>query len=256
MVVSIITVVFNNKKYIEDCLVSVQSQTYKAIEHIVIDGGSTDGTLEILEKHKSKIFKLIIERDAGMYDALNKGFKLASGQIIGLLHSDDVFNNNSVIESIANEFSKGNIDGLYGNLIYVSQTNPQKIQRYWESKEFNPKMIAQGWMPPHPTLFLQKKVIEKTGYFDLNFKIAADYDYMLRVLQTQGIRLKYLPIVITKMRTGGKSNKSLRNIFLKSWDDYCILKKNKAGGMVTLIRKNTSKIGQFLHQSKNHNNGL
>ncbi len=247
MKVSIITVVFNNKKFIKDCLLSVQSQTYNSIEHIVIDGGSTDDTLEIISKYKNKIDIFISEPDKGMYDALNKGLKIASGDIIGLLHSDDVFYNSKTIELIVNEFSKNNIDGIYGNLIYVNQNNPDKILRYWKSKDFLPKMIKQGWMPPHPTLFLKKYIIEKTGLFDLQFKIAADYDYMLRVLQTPEIKLKYIPDVITKMRSGGKSNKGIKNIILKSWNDYCILRKNNAGGLITLIRKNISKIGQFFH---------
>lgn len=245
MKVSIITVVFNNAKFIGNCINSIQHQTYKSIEHIVIDGGSTDGTKEIINKYKERIAIYISEPDQGMYDGLNKGLKLATGDVIGILHSDDILDNNSIIEKIANEFSKASIDGLYGNLVYVNQNNPDKIIRYWESKEFYPEIIRKGWMPPHPTLFLRKNVVDKTGTFDLKFKIAADYDFMLRVLLTPGIKLKYLPVVITKMRTGGKSNRSFTNIIRKSWDDYCILKKNNAGGIITLLHKNFSKINQF-----------
>ena len=248
MKISIITVVYNNEKYIEDCLQSVQLQTYKSIEHIVIDGNSTDGTNEIIKRYKENIAIYKSEPDLGMYDALNKGYKLATGDIIGILHSDDVFENNSIIEKIANEFINFNIDGLYGNLIYVNPNRPDKIIRYWESKEFYPGIIRKGWMPPHPTLFLRKNFIDKIGTFDLRFKIAADYDFMLRVLLTPGVKLKYLPIVITKMRTGGKSNRSIKNIIRKSWDDYCILRKNKAGGLITLLLKNVSKIKQFFER--------
>jgi len=242
--VSIITSVFNNKNTISDAIESVLNQTYKEIEYIIIDGYSTDGTVEVIKQYESEIDKFITEKDNGIYDGLNKGIKLANGDIIAFLHSDDIYANNTIIEKVVNEFYNG-YEGVYGDLTYVSK-NDGKIIRYWKSGYFELNKLKKGWMPPHPTLFLKKEIYEKYGFFDLSFKIAADYDFMLRVLKNNP-KLSYIPELLYKMRIGGESNKSLKNILLKSKEDYKALKKNKIGGISTLIYKNIIKIPQFLN---------
>ena len=245
MVISIITAVYNNCTHIENCIKSVLSQTYTDIEYIVIDGGSTDGTLQIIESYRNKITIIKSEPDKGMYDALNKGIALVTGDVIGFLHSDDFFYNTTVVTSIAKAFNNVHIDGIYGDLQYVDKTNADLVIRYWKSKPFNYKMLSIGWMPPHPTLFLRSKVYFETGC-NLRYKIAADYDFMVRVLVNTKYTFEYLPIIITRMRVGGASNKSLRNVFRKSKEDYLIMKRNNIGGILTLFMKNLSKVGQFL----------
>ena len=242
MKVSIITSVFNNKNTVSEAIESVLNQTYKDIEYIVIDGGSTDGTIDIINSYKGKITKFISEPDNGIYDGLNKGILKATGDIIGFLHSDDVYMDNTVIEKVVNKFY-GGYDGVYGDLIYVSK-NDGKIIRYWKSGDFNINKLKKGWMPPHPTLFLKREIYNKYGLFDTSFKIAADYDFMLRILK-HNIKIAYIPEVLYKMRVGGESNKSIKNILLKSKEDYRALKKNEIGGINTLIYKNISKLPQF-----------
>lgn len=246
MKISIITVVWNNKDTIKDAIESVLNQTYQDIEYIVVDGASSDGTVEIVKSYGDKISKFISERDKGIYDGLNKGISLASGDIIAFLHSDDLYENNIIVEDIVKEFFKdSSLDGVYGDLIYTYKNDISKILRYWKSKDFDKSLLSKGWMPAHPTLFLKKEIYEKFGKFDLDFKIAADYDFMLRVLKNN-IKVKYLPKVLYKMRVGGESNKNLPNIIKKSKEDLKALRKNQIGGYKTLFIKNFSKISQFI----------
>lgn len=243
---SIITVVWNNKDTIKDALDSVLVQTYKNIEYIIIDGASTDGTVEIIQSYDNKIIKFISEKDNGIYDGLNKGLNLATGDVIAFLHSDDLYSSVNIINDIVNVFKCDNtLDGIYGDLVYTTKNNTNKILRYWKSTDFNKSLLVKGWMPAHPTFVLKKEIYMKYGGFDLNFKIAADYDFMLRVLNA-GIKVKYIPKVLYKMRVGGESNKSIKNIILKSKEDLKALKKNNIGGIYTLIYKNFSKIRQFI----------
>jgi len=169
---------------------------------------------------------------------------LASGDVIGLLHSDDLYNDNRTIEKVANAFENEELDGVYGDLVYTYKRDFDKILRYWKSKPYNFELLKKGWMPPHPTLFLKKEIYEMYGSFDLNFKIAADYDFMLRILD-DGVKVKYLPEILYKMRVGGASNKSLKNIVQKSSEDLRALRKNNIGGYYSLALKNISKISQF-----------
>ena len=210
--VSVITAVYNNKDMIESALLSIQSQTYQNIEHIVIDGVSTDGTLEIVNNYKSKISILISEPDEGIYDALNKGISHATGDIICFLHADDFFAHKNVIAHVVEAFEKYQVNSLYGDLEYVSKDDTTNVVRYWKSGEFHYKKIAKGWMPPHPAFFVKRNVYEKYGTFDTSFAIAADYDFVLRVLGKNRISTAYLPEVLYKMRVGGVSNRSLTNI--------------------------------------------
>ncbi|MDW5287862.1 glycosyltransferase family 2 protein [Formosa sp. PL04] len=248
MKVSIITATYNSEKTIGDCLKSVLNQDYSNIEYIIIDGASKDKTLEIIAEVKQKHLNVICvsEPDKGIYDALNKGIEKASGDVVGFLHSDDFFASNETISHIVNAFEQEQVDGVYGDLHYINSTNSEKIVRNWKSKPFSEKLLKQGWMPAHPTLFLKKLVYTKHGLFNLNFKIAADYDLMLRIFKDTSLHFKYLPKVITKMRVGGASNRSLKNIWLKTREDYMALKGNNLGSPALVIcSKNLSKIPQL-----------
>tara|TARA_B100001173_G_scaffold159651_1_gene138128 strand:- start:321 stop:1010 length:690 start_codon:yes stop_codon:yes gene_type:complete len=226
---------------------SILHQDYKNIEYIIIDGQSKDLTLEIIsEKQKTHpSIKLISESDQGIYDALNKGLSAASGDIIGFVHSDDFLESNNIIGDIVSMIKSENLDGVYGDLQYVDKNNIQIVIRNWKSSEFNKSLLKKGWMPPHPTLFLKKEVYKNHGLFDLSYKISADYDFMLRVFNDSELKFGYLPKVITRMRVGGASNRSLKNIIRKTKEDYIAIKRNNIGNFTTLIRKNTSKLKQF-----------
>ncbi len=224
MKISIITVVFNNERTIESAITSVLSQTYKNIEYIIVDGNSTDGTKQIIQKHATGIAKYISENDNGIYDAMNKGLKLATGDVIGLLNSDDIYESNDVINDIAQAFSgdlKLNI--AYGNIVYVNALDTKKVVRKWYSKSFYPRFFENGNVPPHSALFVKKRVYEQCGLFNNDFKLAADYEFMLRIFKKFGDTSKYLPKTLVRMRLGGASNSSIKNIIkgnrevLRSW---------------------------------------
>ena len=247
MKISIITATFNRAHFIESCILSILRQKNKNIEIIIIDGLSTDSTAERLKPllEKNDNIKFYSQPDLGIYDALNKGIEKAKGDIIGFVHSDDFLYDTDVLEKIQKAFTQKKIDGVYGDLEYVEKIDINKVIRNWKSCCFNKKLLRKGWTPPHPTLFLKKEVYEKHGEFDLNFKISADYDFMLRVFKDESLKIQYIPSVITRMRLGGVSNKNLKNILLKTCEDYKAIRKNKIGSIGTLVRKNTSKIKQF-----------
>ncbi|AUS05828.1 glycosyltransferase family 2 protein [Pseudotamlana carrageenivorans] len=247
MKITLITATYNSETSIKTCIESVISQDYPEVEHLIIDGASTDNTLLIVKdlQKKHNHITLISEPDQGIYDALNKGISKATGEVIGFVHSDDFLASEHVLSEIALQFKKEICDGVYGDLEYVDKQNTNKVIRYWKSCNFTPDMLKKGWMPAHPTLFLKKEIYKKHGIFDLNFKIAADYDFILRIFKDEHLKFSYLPMVLTKMRTGGASNRSLKNIITKSKEDYKALKKNKIGGWPTLFIKNVSKLSQF-----------
>ena len=244
--ISVITAVYNRADTIQGALDSLGGQTWPAVEHIVVDGGSTDGTLAVLEASRKRIATLVSEPDDGIYDALNKGLALARGEVVGLLHSDDCFAHEQVLERVAEAFADPDVEGVYGDLDYVSKAEPGRIIRRWRSGEYRRSQLAWGWMPPHPTLFLRRSVIERWGGYDTRYRIAGDYDAMLRYLARGGVRLAYLPEVLVKMRVGGESNRSLSRILRKSREDYRALRENGVGGVGTLLAKNLRKVGQFL----------
>ena len=247
MKVSVITATFNSAIGISECLESILTQDYKNIECIIIDGNSNDQTLEIIAEKQDEYSNIYLfsEADHGIYDALNKGINKANGDIICFVHSDDILKSNSILDKIVNLIKNENYDGVYGDLNYVKKTNTNKIIRNWKSSGFHPSLLRKGWMPPHPTLFLKKEVYEKHGFFDLSYSISADYDFILRIFKDQELKFGYLPTVITNMRVGGASNRSIKNIIKKSKEDYIAIKRNNVGNIITLIRKNTSKIKQF-----------
>lgn len=248
MKVTLITAAYNSGSSIKTCLDSVISQNYGDLEYLIIDGKSSDDTLNIIKDYQQKYpyIKLISEKDYGIYDALNKGVELAAGDVIGFVHSDDLLSNNHVISDVVNNLQNEQLDGIYGDLQYVDKVDLNKVIRLWKSCAFKPSLLKQGWMPAHPTLFLKKEVYKKHGLFDLTYKIAADYDFMLRVLKDNTLKVGYLPKVITKMRLGGASNRSLKNIIQKTKEDYRAIKTNQVGGILSIIQKNTSKISQFI----------
>ncbi len=246
MKISIITSVYNNKETIAESINSVLSQTYDNIEYIVVDGASTDGTVNIIKQYKNKISTFISEPDKGIYDGLNKGIELATGDVIGFLHSDDLYQHNRVIETVAQTFKDKQVDSVYGDLTYVSKNDTSNVVRFWKSGSFSIKKLSRGWMPPHPTFFVKRKIYEKANAFDTSFNISADYDIILRFLGKYLISTYYIPEVLIKMRVGGESNKNLKNLFKKSKEDIRAMKKNGIGHPSSIILKNISKIPQFL----------
>lgn len=241
---SIITVVRNNIEMIKDCVESVSSQQDINCEHIIQDAESTDGTLEYLEGLLDQHLKLVSEKDAGIYDGLNRGMKRASGDIIGILHSDDIFSDTSVLRNINCYFEKGD-DIVYADLEYVSRTDLNNVFRRWTSGSFNKSNLRQGWMPPHPTVFFKKSLLEKIGYYETSFLISADYDFILKLFQLEDVKIGYLPKSIVKMRVGGTSNKSLHNLKVKMKEDYEVMRKNFKFPLICLLLKNIRKISQI-----------
>ncbi|NRD23226.1 glycosyltransferase [Winogradskyella litoriviva] len=248
MKISIITATYNSASTIKTCIESVLGQTYNNIEYIIVDGGSKDNTLDYIKEKAKKHSEIVYssEPDKGIYDALNKGIKKASGDIIGFVHSDDFLADNTIIEEIVEVFKSKNVDGVYGNLHYVALENTDRVIRNWESKPFQIKLLSQGWMPAHPTLYLKKELYDKHGDFNLSYKIAADYDFILRIFKQEHLKFYFLPKTVVKMRVGGASNRSLKNIVQKTKEDYRAIKTNNVGSWVTIFIKNVSKFRQFV----------
>lgn len=244
MKLSIITVVYNNVDFVEDNLNSIHSQTFRDIEHIVIDGASTDGTSEYLRGDHGYDINLVSEPDSGIYDAMNKGINLAQGEIIGILNSDDIYASDNVLENIVSLFEETNSKAVYGDLEYVNPSL-EKTVRSWKSGKYMPGIMQKGWMPPHPAFFVSKSVYESHGYFDTSYKISADYELMLRFIEKYKISLNYLPEVIVKMRTGGRSYKPVNYLQKFSEDLRAMRSNNIKYPALTLVRKNLSKIPQF-----------
>jgi glycosyltransferase involved in cell wall biosynthesis len=208
--VTIITVALESESFIKDAIESVLSQTYPNIEYIIIDGGSRDGSIDIIDSYGDKISKFVSEPDEGIYDAMNKGISLATGDIIGFLNSDDFYENANVISTIASAFTDG-VDAIYADLDYVSRSDKNKVERKWRSGNFDPKLFYSGWMPPHPTFFVKTTIYKKYGGYDAALKYSADYELMLRLCLVNEISVKYIPEVLVKMRVGGYGNRSLRS---------------------------------------------
>ena len=278
MKVSLITVSYNSAKTIADTIKSVQSQTYKDIEYIIVDGNSSDGTIEIVKQFLDSakdaiqgrtegasqdlpddlsknliniaslgvVTKFLCERDKGIYDAMNKGLALATGDIIGVLNSDDFYCSNDVIEEVVRAFQQNNADCLYGDLNYVDPIDTSKIVRKWRSGIYRKENFLKGWMPPHPTFFVRKTCYDKFGKFDTQFKSAADYELMLRFLFKESCSAIHLPIVMIHMRAGGVSNVSLKNRIRANREDRLAWKINGLKPKwFTLLRKPLSKLIQY-----------
>lgn len=264
---------------------AMAAQDYADIEWVVVDGGSADGTVEVLKSASRQPDVMVSEPDKGIYDALNKGLKLATGDVIGLLHSDDFYPSPSVLSDVAKVFEDVKIDAVYGDLEYVAERREEKgerkkekvesaatesqvdgsenchlktanssddrfkIVRHWSSGEYDRENFKKGWMPPHPAFYMRRKYYEELGGFDQQYKIAADYDSMVRYLWKHKLHAKYLPKVLMMMRTGGVSNRNLKNIIQKSKEDWSVIQENGLG-LNALLWKNFSKIPQFFMRSK------
>lgn len=242
--ISIITVAFNSEKTIRATLQSIARQTYPNVEHIVVDGGSTDGTMDIVRGFKH-VKKSISERDYGIYDGMNKGLALATGDVVGFLNSDDIYVDDSVLERVASVFELKNVDSLYSDLAFFEEKE-NNITRVWNAGLIKRKRFLFGWMPPHPTFFAKKSVYERFGGFDINFRQSADYELMLRLLYRHGISSHYLMGTSVKMRTGGASNVSLANRWRANREDRFAWRKNALEPhFFTIWMKPLAKIQQF-----------
>jgi glycosyltransferase involved in cell wall biosynthesis len=225
MRISIITATYNSAATVRDTLASIASQQYPHIEQIIVDGLSNDNTLEIVNEFPH-VAKVISEKDKGIYDAMNKGVQLATGEIIGILNSDDFYTGPSILTKIAAAFEDPAVEAVYGDLQYVKSANTQVITRTWKSGGYKKKYLYYGWMPPHPTFFVRRQIYEKCGLFNTTLRSAADYELMLRVLLKHNTRVQYIPEVLVKMRAGGMSNASLKNRFRANKEDVMAWKLN------------------------------
>lgn len=252
MKISIITVTYNSSKTIKDTLESVLNQTYKNIEYIVVDGQSKDDTVEIIKSYEIKFkekgieFKWISEKDDGLYDAMNKGIKIATGEYFGILNSDDFYCDNFIIEKVVKTLEKNKTDSLYANLYYVDAKDTNKIIRNWKSQRFKDNLFKNGWHPAHPTFFVKKEIYEKYGIFNLNYKIAADYEIMLRFLEKYKISTQFLDEYLVKMRLGGESNQSIKNIIKANKECYRAWAENGLSiNKIFIMKKLFRKILQY-----------
>lgn len=248
MKVSLLTVTYNSEKYLEECINSVKDQTYPDIEHIIIDAISTDDTLNIIHKYKDHISKFISEKDKGMYDAINKGIALASGNIIGILNSDDKLASNDVIENIVKCFNEEQVDAVYGDLVYVEQLNLKNVLRYWKGVSYKRFRFNYGWMPAHPTFYVKRSIIAELGGYESHYYTAADYEFMTRYLYRYRVNAFYLPKLIVTMRAGGQSNKNIKIRLRANRRDYLAMKTNKIPfAFVVSILKPIIKLHQYYY---------
>lgn len=252
MKISIITVSFNSESTIRHTIESVLNQNYNNIEYIIIDGGSNDQTISIIKEYENRINKFVSEKDEGIYDAFNKGISFATGDVIGIINSDDIYFSNDIISKIANKFKNHTIDSLYGDLVYINKVESNDYVRYWKSSNFTNNSFISGFHPPHPTFFVKKSVYEKHGNFDTTIKISSDFDLMLRFLEVYKISTLYLNEPLVKMLIGGESGKNFKNIYIgnqaifKSFQKYNI----KINPVIYFIKRFAFKISQHLVKFK------
>ena len=242
--VSIITVVFNREKTIRRAIESLNAQDYKHIEHIIVDGGSTDGTLRIVKDSISSGATLLSEPDTGIYNAINKGIGLATGDVIGVLHSDDYYPNATVISDVVTRFRSAPTDMVYGDLNYI-RGDTGKIIRRWKAGSFRRSKLFFGWMPPHPSVYVSRDVYNRFGYYEEKYRISADYDFMARVLRCSSLATSYLARDLMNMSVGGASNKGIKQLRKKSSEDLIIARQFSSIPYVTLVLKNLRKLTQF-----------
>jgi len=237
---------YNSADFIQSNIESVYDQSYSEIEQIIIDGVSSDLTSEIIQKINNRVDIFISESDNGIYDAMNKGINHATGEVIGFLNADDMLYDEKVLERIAESFKDDSVDAVYGDLVYVKRNEINHISRIWHSKDYQKEIFKKGWHPPHPTFYVRKKIYDKYGVFNLKYKIAADYELMLRFIHKYQIKVKYLPKMLIKMRLGGTSNISIKNILRANYECMQSWKDNGfSPPYFGLIRKPFSKIFQY-----------
>ena len=251
MKISIITASYNREAFIGDSIRSLYVQTFQDFEHLVVDGASKDKTLEIVKSVSDSRTVAISEPDKGVCDAFNKGLSRATGDIIGFLHSDDFFADENTLQIVADTFADKQCDLVFGDLDYVSSADPGRVVRHWRAGVFSKEALEYGWMPPHPTVFITRNLLERIGSFDCKYKISCDYDFLLRCLTQDGLKVWYIPKTLVKMRLGGVSNGSVSRILAKTLEDYTVIKRHKIGrygAMPTLFFKNIRKIPQFFNK--------
>lgn len=246
MKVSIITVCLNAAKHLQDCIDSVRSQTHDNIEYIIVDGKSTDGTLQIIADNADIISHVISETDRGMYDAINKGIRVATGDVIGVLNSDDMYASPVALSSIVEGFAQHGSDSVYGDLMYIDPADVNIVVRFWKGKPFKRERFYFGWMPAHPTFYIRRELIHKFGLYENHFYSAADYEFMARYLFKHRCSSAYLEEIIVKMRRGGMSNGNLKRRLRANRRDYLAMKRNKIPfSFFVSILKPISKIHQY-----------
>jgi len=247
MKISVITICYNSAQTISDTIRSVLEQDYTDVEYIIIDGASKDNTMEIVRLHSQGISTIISEPDGGIYDAMNKGVRAATGDVIGILNSDDIYSDSRVLSDVMALFAETEADAVYADLKYVARDDTSRTIRYWQSGAYKMGAFLKGWMPPHPTFFLKKKCYDQYGLYNTRLRSAADYELMLRMVHKNHIALAYLPRVITLMRVGGESNMTLKNRLRANREDRMAWEINGLKpGLLTLIRKPLSKLIQFI----------
>ena len=249
--ISVITVSFNSVITIRDTIESIISQDYNNIEYIIIDAGSKDGTLDVIKEYKDHISFFSSEDDNGIYDGMNKGIAAATGNIIGILNSDDFYPNSFIISNVVSTFEKEGCDAVYGDLVYVKFFDIDKIVRYWQSGYYDASKIKNGWMLPHPTFFVKKHLYEKYGYYDTDLKTAADYKMIIKLLYKYNIKVSYIPMILVTMRMGGASNSSILNRLRANKEDGLAWTKNQLNKpLFVRIKKPLQKVKQFFLKPK------
>ncbi|KQM63929.1 hypothetical protein ASE74_12225 [Pedobacter sp. Leaf216] len=246
MKISLITVVYNGETFLQDCFDSVKAQTYPDLEYLVIDGASTDSTINIIQENSKHINYFVSEKDKGLYDAINKGIEQATGDVVGILNADDKLASSEILSAVAKAFIENpGIDGIYGDLNYV-HPHTNQIIRKWRSKQASQQHIKEGWMPAHPTLYLKKELFKNYGNYALDLRTTADYDLILRYFYQHKIKALHLPLLMVSMRTGGLSNRSIQNRIAAFIDDYKALKRNKVPNpLLVVLKKKFSKLSQL-----------
>jgi glycosyltransferase involved in cell wall biosynthesis len=244
--ISVVTTCFNSQSTIVDTLNSVAAQSYELVEHIVVDGGSTDNTVEYVRRDSARVARFVSERDEGVYDGMNKGWRLASGDVVGFLNSDDVYATNDALAIVARAFGDPEVEACYGDLVYVARDDLNRRVRYWKSRSFRPGLCLTGWQPPHPTLYVRRQVLERAGGFDTEFKIQSDFEFCLRIFEVLKVRSTYIPTLLVRMRTGGVSNAGVRNVIRGNMEALRACRKNGLRrAPAFLARKILRKVPQY-----------
>ncbi len=218
--ISIVTVAKNAEATIADTLRSVADQCHKAVEHILIDGASTDRTMDIVEREGAHLAQVVSEPDQGLYDAMNKGIALAKGQVVGTLNADDVYAHKNVLAKVATNFAQPDLQACFSDLVYVQRKDPARVVRYWKSQPFEPGLFARGWIPAHPTFFVRRDVYQELGGFDLRYRLQSDFELTMRFLEVHRIKSVYVPEVWVCMRMGGATNNSLINLYKGNMESF------------------------------------
>lgn len=249
MKLSVVTVCLNACDTIAEAMTSVHGQKYENVEHIVVDGASDDGTLKVLERYRGGIARLISERDQGLYFAMNKGIEVATGDYLGFLNADDIYHHEDVLGTIASALAAGETDAAHADLIYVARNEPSRVVRYWHSETYVPGMFEAGWHPAHPTLFVKTRLLKEMGGFDTRYRYHADFDLMVRLFVERGITSVYIPEILVRMRTGGQSTRSLRNIYRGNRESWQIARRSGiARTPLWMARKLAYRVGQLFRR--------